>query len=289
LNEVHSYYDIEKYWEERAKKYGASFGGWKAVLTEGEWEYKNRYVDLLHRKAVFSTVSEWQGKNVLDVGCGVGRFSLEFAKKGAHVTGIDISEEMIRIAKANFKRERVGGNFYVMSLDQMGFPDNSFDIVSSILVLQHLTNPKVFMQAIRHIVRITKPYGKILLLEYAPRMKRNFPANFYLSGLSRNEYVARFESLGTTLIKEKGVQIMRLDEFYTKIAYALKKDISPTTDRSKSEVRTAVSSSKRRILYYACRKIPIQLDMFFNLHLSSLPLIRNRFSTKLFLFEKKSN
>jgi len=46
-------------------------------------------------------------KNILDLGCGTGRFSVELAKRGYHVTGLDITEEMLKVARQNAKKVKI--------------------------------------------------------------------------------------------------------------------------------------------------------------------------------------
>ena len=98
IEKEEKYYDAKEYWEWRAKKYGSSYKGWKAIYRASADKCFYEYADMLDKKAVFSFIQIRPRMKVLDVGCGVGRWCLEFAKRGTDVTGVDISEEMIRIA-----------------------------------------------------------------------------------------------------------------------------------------------------------------------------------------------
>jgi len=278
------YYDAKEYWGKRAKRYGSSYEGWKAVCVIGEWEYKNNYLDMLQRRAVFNTIREWRGKNVLDLGCGVGRFALEFARRGAYVTGIDISEEMIKIAKDNFKRAGLSAQFYVAGIDEMPLLDESFDIVTSITVLQHVTDPDMFLRSARSMLRVTKSHGQILLLEYAPTTPARFPTDTHMAGRSCSEYVATFEGLGAVLTEKRGVMIMKLDDWLTKTVHILRSQHG--ADRRVHEIKRT-STSKIFRLYRISRKFLIKLSMPFDIHLSPLPLFRNLSDLKLLLFQKE--
>jgi len=100
-----------------------------------------------------------EGERVLDLGCGNGRL-LEFLKdKQVDYVGADISNQLLDIA-----RQRYPANQFVL-IDGLNlpFPDNSFDWIFSIAVLQHVPSlelRKIFLKETR---RVLKPGGKIVL------------------------------------------------------------------------------------------------------------------------------
>ena len=82
------------------------------------------------------------GIKMLDVGCGTGELMANAAKAGAHVTGIDISEGMLHMARKRFEAEALKGketlyHASVTELDEL-FPDNAFDIITATLVFSEL-------------------------------------------------------------------------------------------------------------------------------------------------------
>ncbi len=83
---------------------------------------------------------ELAGKAVLDYCCGLGGSSIKFAKMGAKVWGIDISDESIETAMRNSKEMGLEDNvtFAVMDAENMDFEDNKFDIIVCSGVLHHL-------------------------------------------------------------------------------------------------------------------------------------------------------
>lgn len=85
------------------------------------------------------------GDRVLDVGCGAGTFAILCAKKGADVVAIDISPQMIELAKRNAEKEGVEKNiqFYVMDAKQLSFEENYFDAITSILAMSELRDIQI--------------------------------------------------------------------------------------------------------------------------------------------------
>ncbi len=99
-------------------------------------------------------------KQILDYGCGTGVHSMYMAKRGAFVTGIDISDVAIKVAKVFAKKENVSNrcNFLVGNVEKMGFPDNSFDIVFSSGMMAYLDLDK----ALSEVCRVLKKDGIFL-------------------------------------------------------------------------------------------------------------------------------
>lgn len=92
-------------------------------------------------------------KKVLDVGCGNGRHVIFFAEQGYDVHGFDISPEAIEIANAWLVRKQLKANLSVGDVDNMNFEDESFDVVISDGVLDHMhfSEAKKVMESIRRI------------------------------------------------------------------------------------------------------------------------------------------
>jgi 2-polyprenyl-3-methyl-5-hydroxy-6-metoxy-1,4-benzoquinol methylase len=158
-----------RYWDWAARRFGSEDDGWKAVLHCGGSVQYNRYMHFVHQRALNSFIAETSGKRVLDAGCGVGRLTTHFAKRGAHVIAIDGSQSMLKIAQRSLRSQNLKATFTQMDLTQLGLRDTSFDLVSCIIVLLHLSEDKDFHSAIGEMIRVTRPGGYILILDEIPK------------------------------------------------------------------------------------------------------------------------
>lgn len=105
-----------------------------------------------------------KGDKILEIGCGVGMDSLEYAKGGAFVYGIDITKSAIKLTKERFKLNNLKGNFKVMNAENLTFKDDTFDFVYSFGVLHHTPNIE---KAINEIGRVLKQEGTAIIWLYA--------------------------------------------------------------------------------------------------------------------------
>lgn len=82
-------------------------------------------------------VGDLSGRRVLDVGTGTGRAAIALARRGALVTGIDASTEMLRVAEARAREAAVLAAFVPGDAHALAFPDGAFDACVSLRVLMH--------------------------------------------------------------------------------------------------------------------------------------------------------
>jgi 2-polyprenyl-6-hydroxyphenyl methylase/3-demethylubiquinone-9 3-methyltransferase len=93
---------------------------------------------------------------LLDVGCGGGLLSEEFARLGCSVTGIDLSQRSLEAARAHAARSRLPIEYLESSAESLPFPDASFDAVSCCDMLEHVEDPS---RVLSEIARVLKPGG----------------------------------------------------------------------------------------------------------------------------------
>lgn len=113
--------------------------------------------------ANYAQFEKWFGKNVLEVGCGVGSDLLRFARYWANVTGIDLSPKSISLTQARFKFYGYQGDIRVADAEKLPFRDEKFALSYSWGVLHHTPN---IQKAINEIYRVTKRNGEICVMLY---------------------------------------------------------------------------------------------------------------------------
>jgi ubiquinone/menaquinone biosynthesis C-methylase UbiE len=132
-----------------------------AVLTLGrERQLRERLVELARLTP---------GERVLDVGCGTG--SLALAAKRAvgatgSVTGVDASSEMIELATSKASHAGADVAFRPAAAERLPFPDASFDVVLSTLMLHHLPAP-LRRECVREALRVLRPGGRMLAVDFS--------------------------------------------------------------------------------------------------------------------------
>src|SRR5438046_6389121 len=99
------------------------------------------------------------GMSVLEFGCGTGYFTRDLARSGADVVAIDVSPELLEIAKANCSASNV--RYEIQNAYELSYPDAVFDSVVGSSVLHHLE----IQDALREIYRVLKPGGTICFTE----------------------------------------------------------------------------------------------------------------------------
>jgi ubiquinone/menaquinone biosynthesis C-methylase UbiE len=102
------------------------------------------------------------GKSVLDYGCGTGTFSRFLQSKGAHVKGVDVSENMIEVAKSNSSDKIAYYPIYSGGLDFI--PANMFDFVVSNFVLCTVPSRREISMILDQIYRVLKKGGLFVFM-----------------------------------------------------------------------------------------------------------------------------
>lgn len=101
----------------------------------------------------FAEFERWRGKRVLEIGCGIGTDTVNFARAGAKVTAVDLSAESLKLAQ---KRSEVFGlsdqvEFYEANAEQLSdfIPARKYDLIYSFGVIHHSPNPEKIIAQIR--------------------------------------------------------------------------------------------------------------------------------------------
>lgn len=118
-------------------------------------------ITAVENKYAFDTFGDLVGKTLLDLGCGAGETAVYFALKGAKVTAVDISAEMLKITEKLSKQYGVNVVTFRSAAEKLEFPDYSFDYIFGNGVLHHIQ----LDWAIKEIERVLKPNGKAIFVE----------------------------------------------------------------------------------------------------------------------------
>jgi 2-polyprenyl-6-hydroxyphenyl methylase/3-demethylubiquinone-9 3-methyltransferase len=129
------------------------------------------------------------GKKVLDVGCGGGILAESMAKKGATVTGIDLSDKALKVAKLHSLETGVNLTYEKVAVEDLAErAPGSFDVVTCMEMLEHVPNPASIIAACSTLV---KPGGQV----FFSTLNRNPKA--YLFAILGAEYLLRMLPKGT--------------------------------------------------------------------------------------------
>ena len=146
------------------RPYG-SFGELAAAKTGAKAYFQWEFDQAERSYFEFQPYINLRGKNVLDVGCGLGGKELFYLLKGAkRVTGLDISQTNAQIAQSCFVEREPDSSrrpgLVVADAAAMPFADNSFDLAISTYTFEHLADPA---KVLGEIQRVIKPGGEVFI------------------------------------------------------------------------------------------------------------------------------
>jgi 2-polyprenyl-6-hydroxyphenyl methylase / 3-demethylubiquinone-9 3-methyltransferase len=129
------------------------------------------------------------GKQVCDVGCGGGILAESIAKKGATVTGIDLSEKALKVADLHSLESGIKVRYELISAEELAAREaGQYDVVTCMEMLEHVPDPAAIVQA---CAKLVKPGGHI----FFSTLNRN--PKSYLFAIIGAEYVLGLLPRGT--------------------------------------------------------------------------------------------
>jgi ubiquinone/menaquinone biosynthesis C-methylase UbiE len=191
--------DVRAFWEQEAcgERYG-------------DHQERLRY-ELEPEILAFADFGSSAGRRVLEIGVGMGADLVRFARAGADVSGVDLTERAVSIARERLARAGLTGDVRLADAESLPFHDASFDIVWSWGVLHHTPDTA---EAIAEACRVLRPGGRLRVMLYHRRSWFALAAwaRFgFLRGrpsLSLREAVAHVESPGTQAFTVGEVEAM---------------------------------------------------------------------------------
>ena len=183
-------------------------GGWRhdlmvwffdTFLFRGQWrELRQRTADLARLQP---------GEQVLDVGCGTGTLAIEVQRlvgRAGRVAGVDPGTQQIACARSKAARRNLPIEFQIGVIEQLAFPDQTFDVVFSTLMMHHLP-ASLKRQGLAEIARVLKPGGRLVIADFKRKQERTGrAARFHAGGSSVQELAA--------LVSEAGFERLEIEE-----------------------------------------------------------------------------
>ena len=161
---MHSHEVKEHSSERQLSHFNYLFTGWGSHLYDVSMV---RLTRRLYRRVIEDMAPVLSEGNVLDVGTGPGTLVREIARRQPRlqVYGIDLSEDMIRLAGEHAKREQLEErvHFAVGNVAHLPYPDHSFDLIVSTISMHHWYEME---QPLRDLYRVLRPGGRLWIYDF---------------------------------------------------------------------------------------------------------------------------
>ncbi len=147
------------------------------------------------------------GEQALDVGCGTGTLALDVARRvgaAGRVVGVDPSQEQIARARSKAARRHAPVAFQIGVIERLAFPDQTFDVVFSTLMMHHLP-ASLKQQGLAEIVRVLKPGGRLVVADFSHKKERQGRAARSHAGGSSMQALA-------ALVQDAGFEHLEMEE-----------------------------------------------------------------------------
>jgi demethylmenaquinone methyltransferase/2-methoxy-6-polyprenyl-1,4-benzoquinol methylase len=181
-------------------------------------DYLTLFQDRYWKSWLITTVSINKNWKILDLGCGTCVLEKHLCRKGCSVIGLDLSEEMLRIAQR--KNLDCIDSFFVGDAEYLPFNESTFDAVLSCYIVKYCNWDRLVLE----IRRILKPAGKLILYDFSSPKGFFAPFHaFYIYGVMRllGKFLRYLNSnLAFTLVNLPNIiTIRRWDESFDKILF----------------------------------------------------------------------
>ena len=189
-------------------------GGWCYDLTVWFFDifvHRGQLRELRQRTADLAQLQP--GERVLDVGCGTGTLTMEVQGRAGRVAGVDPGTQQIARARRSAARRHVPIDFQIGMIEQLPFPDQSFDVVFSTLMMHHLP-ASLKRQGLAEIVRVLKPGGRLVIADFKRKKERpRQAARFHAGGSGIGDLAALVSDAGFQHLETEEMRLPRFSAF----------------------------------------------------------------------------
>ena len=200
--------EVENYWDSRPCNLKHSSAEIGTLQYFNEVEHRKYFVE--PHIIDFAKFNDWSGKQVLEVGCGVGTDAVNFARKGAIYTGIELSSESLALAKKRFEIFKLTGTFFHGNVEELEkvLGNIKYDLIYSFGVLHH--TPSINL-ALKKIKNYCHEKSKVKIMVYA---SNSYKQKMIENGLDQPE--AQYGCpIANTYGREEIIEILKVSGFKT--------------------------------------------------------------------------
>ncbi|QPJ65332.1 MAG: methyltransferase domain-containing protein [Candidatus Nitrohelix vancouverensis] len=170
--------EVREFWDRRPcnLKHGVAEIGSREYFDQVE---ERKYLVEPHIPE-FAEFEKWKGKRVLEIGCGIGTDSINFARAGADLTVMELSQKSLDLCKKRFEVFGLNARFFLGNAEQLEetLPNETFDLVYSFGVLHHTPHPE---QAVAGIKKFMNADSELRVMLYSKFSTKNLMILFGLS------------------------------------------------------------------------------------------------------------
>jgi SAM-dependent methyltransferase len=251
-------YSWKEYWDKVASAYGgADAQGFAPVLHPDAPSWYNLTIDRLQEKSWrrgLQSCGISDGAQVLDVGCGTGRWLRRYKQMQVRAVGLDATQDMLRRALSGGS----GLSVVAARAQRLPFPDAAFDLVSDVTVVQHIASLEQD-GVLKEMARVLKPGGYLLLIEL---IKGEAP---HIFPRAPQKWIEAAAAAGLSPVKWEGQEFLVLDQLFVRAAQTARR----LTDGKQGAVLPAQGNlsgerdnqrSASRSIYWALRRVSCKLS-----------------------------